>query len=108
MIDPCPEETLPISILWNDMPSNLSSSVDPVWLTEEFALERGGIYYGSLEIIEDAQLRLEMKTNYESAIQALIQLDQRMAPKHNRIPLFMKKSDYTNRTISPIGTTGVR
>ena len=90
------------------MPSDLAAGTDPIWTAEEFALERGGIYYGSLEIIEDAQLRLEFKTNYEAAIQALIQMDQKMSPKHNRIPLVMRKSDYTDRMISPIGSTGVR
>lgn len=93
-LDPVPDSELVVSNLYEYFPNDLSSSVDPIWNRFEFALERGGIYYGSLEIIDDAQKRVEFKTSYEAAIQAMIQLDQGLQPKHQQIQLKMKKSDY--------------
>uniref|UniRef100_A0A6H1ZRY9 Uncharacterized protein n=1 Tax=viral metagenome TaxID=1070528 RepID=A0A6H1ZRY9_9ZZZZ len=107
-LDPVPDAIKIVSILWLDVPSDLSSTVDAIWPRLEFAIERGGIYYGALEIIEDQQLRLEFKTNYESAIQSLITLDLDLVPKQVRIPLVMRKTDYTSRQVDPIGSTGIR
>lgn len=92
--DPVPDSSYIGSLLYPAIPSDLSGSVEPLWTRLEFALERGGIYYGSLEIIEDAQKRSEYKQNYEAAIQALIQMDQEMEPKQQTIPLRLKKSDH--------------
>jgi len=107
-LDPVPDSELIASLLWENVPSDLSASVDTIWTRLEFAIERGGIYYGSMEIIDDAQLRSEFKQNYEVSMQALIQLDRELEPKHDRIPLVMRRTDYTARSIRPIGTTGVR
>jgi len=93
-LDPIPNGSFIGSLLYSALPSDLSSSVDPLWDRLEFALERGGIYYGSLEIIDDPQKRNELKQNYEVAMQALIQVDQEMIPKHDRIKVVMKRSDY--------------
>jgi len=92
--DPIPDDTYIASLLYPAIPSDLSGSVDAIWSKLEFALERGGIYYGSLEIIEDVQKRAEFKQIYEVAIQALIQLDADLVPKHDRIKVVMRKSDY--------------
>ena len=96
-LDPVPDDIYVASIVYPALPSVLSDSVNAIWTQLEFALERGGIYYGSLEIIEDAQLRAEFKMTYENAIQALIQLDLELIPKHDRIPVRMRKTDYTDR-----------
>ena len=95
-LDPIPDATYIMSELYSANPSALSGSVDPLWSHFEFCLERGGIYYGSLELIEDAQKRLELKGNYETAIQALIQLDSDLVPKQQQIPVIMRKSDIRN------------
>jgi len=97
-LDPVPDGIKIASIVYPSLPSALSSSVEPIWSQLEFALERGGIYYGSLEIVQDPQLRMEFKSNYETALQAVMQLDRDLLPKHDRIPVIMKKSDYTDRT----------
>lgn len=93
-IDPVPDATYIASLLYPGLPSDLSGSVEPLWSTLEFALERGGIYYGSLEIIDDAQKRSEFRQNYEMAIQALIQLDRELEPKQQSIPLRLKRTDH--------------
>ncbi len=92
--DPVPDATYIASLLYPALPSDLSGSVEPLWSTLEFALERGGIYYGALEIGEDAQKRSEFKGIYETSIQALIQMDQELEPKHASIPLRMKKTQH--------------
>ena len=95
-LDPVPDDTYIGSLLYPAIPSDLSGSVDAVWSKFEFALERGGIYYGSLELYqEQQQIRNEFKGIYETAMQALIQTDQDMIPKRQRIPVVMRKTDYT-------------
>lgn len=94
-VDPIPDaSTYVCSLLYPAIPSDLSSSVEPIWTRLEFAIERGGIYYGSLEIFDDQQRRAEFKQNYETAMQALIQLDQELEPKLYTIPMRLKKSDH--------------
>ena len=93
-LDETPDDIYIVSVLYSATPSALSGSVDPVWANFEFALERGGIYYGSLEITEDAGKRAEFKSIYEIAMQALIQTDLDLIPKRNTIPIIMKKTDY--------------
>jgi len=105
-LDPVPNGTFIGSITYPAVPDDLSSSVDPIWSELEFTIERGGIYYGSLEVIEDINQRQEFKQIYETSIQALIQLDQELVPKHDRIQLVMRKNDYTSRNIRPIGLGG--
>jgi len=90
-----PNDTYIYSLLHSDFPSDLSSSVDAVWGNLEYAIERGGIYFGSLEIKESQDPNIERyKRDYEEALQSLIQLDQELIPKHTRIEVVMKKSDY--------------
>jgi hypothetical protein len=92
-----PDDTYIYSVVYPAIPTALSGSANAIWTRFEFCMERGGIYFGSLEIIEDANLRMSFKQDYEVAMQALIQLDQDLQPKHNRIPVIMRKSDYTSR-----------
>jgi hypothetical protein len=95
-VDPIPDASTYIcSLLYPAVPSALATGVEPIWSQLEFALESGGIYYGSLELLDvDAQRRAEFKSNYELAIQALIQLDQELEPKHMTIPLRMKQTSH--------------
>ena len=102
-LDPVPEATTIGSLIYPANPSQLSGSVEPIWSQLEFAIERGGIYYGSLEIIEDAQQRSEFERRYEMAISELIQLDLDLVPKHDRIPMKLRRNYYTDRTVRPLG-----
>jgi len=101
-LDPVPDATYATSLVYPHNPSDLSGSVDAVWNYMEFAIERGGIYYGSMEITIDPQMRAEYKQNYMDAVADLIKLDQDLLPKHDRIPIVTRHSDYTNRKINYI------
>lgn len=96
-MDPVPDSTRIVSLVYPAAPSDLSSSVDAIWTRFEFAIERGGIHFGGLEIYDDANKRAEFKQEYESALQALIQTDMDLMPKHDRIPLRLKRTQYTDR-----------
>ncbi len=91
---PTPDAAYIGSMVYLAYPSVLSSTVNPMWDQFEFCLERGGIYYGALEIVSDTTKRTECKTAYEAALQSLIQLDLELVPKRNVIPIIMRKSDY--------------
>ena len=80
------------------MPGELSSSVEPIWARLEFALERGGIYFGSLELIDDEKKMKRFERDYNIAIQSLLQMDSDLLPKHDQIPVYKRRSEYTNRT----------
>ena len=92
-LSPTPDGIYIASLVYPALPSDLSGSTNAIWSQLEFCLERGGIYYGSLEIVEDAKRRVEFKTNYEKALEALVLLDLDLVPKHDRIRVVMKKSD---------------
>jgi len=92
--DPVPDGAYKISLLYSAFPADLSATVDPIWGQFEYALECGGIYYGGMELIADAQKRSELRLHYEQQIQALIQLDNELNTKHQTIPVRMKKTDY--------------
>lgn len=93
-LGPVPDAEYVGSILYSASPSALSGSVDPLWDQLELSLEAGGIYYGSLEIIEDAQKRQEFKQEFETTMQALIQMDQEMVERGQQIKLVLRSSDY--------------
>jgi hypothetical protein len=80
------------------MPGELSSSVEPIWSRLEFALERGGVYFGALELIDDEKKLKRFERDYNIAIQSLVQMDQDLIPKHDQIPVYLRRSEYTNRT----------
>lgn len=105
-IDPVPDAIYIASLIYPAFPSALSGAVDAIWSHFEFCLERGGIYFGSLEVIQDPQLRSEFRQEFNDALAGLISLDTNMVPKHDRIPLVLRKSDYTNRSIRPIENAG--
>lgn len=93
-VAPTPDKTYITSLLYPALPSDLSGSVEPIWSTLEFAIERGGIYYGSLEIIDDTQKRSEFRELFETSMQALVQMDMDMLPKNMTIPIRMKQSQH--------------
>lgn len=101
-LDPVPDAVKIASLVYPYKPSAMSDSVDPAWSVMELALEAGGIYYGSLEIIEDSRMRLEFKEIYKDALSDLVRLDQDLIPKHDRIKMFTRHTDYTNRDIDYI------
>jgi len=92
---PVPDDDYVLSLLYPAVPSDLSGSVAPIWSEMEFCIERGGIYYGALELREPNDPSIErFKRDYEAAIQALIQLDQDLQPKHSRMKVVMRSVDY--------------
>ncbi len=93
-LTPTPDATYVGSLLYADVPTPLTSAVNPIWDKFEFCLERGGIYYGSLEITLDPNKRQEFRGLYEAQIQALIQLDNELNTKHQPIKIVMRKLDY--------------
>jgi len=93
-LDPTPDDVYIMSLQYPASPASLSGSIDAIWANMEFALERGGIFFGSLEMVEDPQKRIEFKTIYEQAIQSLMMLDQDLVPKRARIQIALKRTDY--------------
>lgn len=96
-MEPTPDDIYIISMLYTARPADLSGSVDPLWNAYEHALERGGIYYGSLELTEDAQRRAEFKALYDTAVGDVIRLQLDMKPKRDRIRINMRRQDYYDR-----------
>jgi len=95
-LDPVPESIFIASLVYPHKPTALSNTVDPSWDLMELAVESGGIYYGSLEIIESAQQRMEFKQIYKDTLADLVKVDQDLVPKHSRMKVFMKHTDYTS------------
>ena len=92
---PTPDAEYVFSLLYPAFPSDLSSSQNPIWSQLEYCIERGGIYYGSLELRQPSDPSIDrFKRDYEEAIQSLIQVDQEMIPKHDRIKIVMRSVDY--------------
>ncbi len=94
-LDPVPDDIYMLSLTYLSAPLDLSASVDPIWSKMEYALERGGIYFGSMEVTEDPQRRIEYKANYEQAVSYLLMVCQSLdKPNHARIPMALRRSDY--------------
>jgi hypothetical protein len=94
-MDPVPDSTKVVSLLYEKDPSDLSGSVEPLWAKFEFAIECGGIYYGSKELYRGQQNVIkDFQNDFESALRALIQLDLDLVPKQNTIPVIMRRIDY--------------
>lgn len=90
-----PDSTYIASILYSAVPSDLSDSVDPIWNQLEYMIERGAIFFGSLELLEGSDPLIDrFERKYEQAISALIQLDIDLIPKSDRIRVVMKSTDY--------------
>lgn len=100
--DPVPDAVYIMSLQYPAAPSNLSASVDSIWSSMEYAIERGGIFFGSIEITDDPQKRLEFKTIYEQAFMSLVSLDQDLLPKRARIQIALRSTDYYD---GPSGST---
>jgi hypothetical protein len=98
-LDPVPDSEFIVSLTYPHQPDALSDSANASWNLMELAIESGGIYYGSLELIEDPQKRAEFKAVYQDTVSDLVKLDQDLVPKHDRIPVFRRGQDYTNRDI---------
>jgi len=87
------------SLVYPALPSNLSGSVDSMWAQMEFTIERGGIYYGALELLDSNDPKLDrFERKYEQSLENLIRLDLCLVPKGNTIPVRMRRTDYTDAT----------
>lgn len=94
-IDPVPDDAYIATLIYPDFPSDLSGSVDSIWSRLEFAIERKGIYYGSLEIFEPQDpLIARFDLDAEKAFEYLRQRLAKLHPKHKPIQVIMRKSDY--------------
>ena len=94
-VDPVPDDAYIGTLIYPSFPSNLSASVDVLWDRFEFAVELRGKYYAALEMFDQNDKRItRFDTDSEKAIQALILLGRDLIPKHNRIEICMKMSDY--------------
>ena len=94
-LDPVPDGAYIATLIYPDFPSDLSGSVDSIWSRLEFAIERRGIYYGSLEMFEPRDpLIARFDMDSEKALEYLRQRLAHIIPKHQRIPLVMKSSEY--------------
>lgn len=94
-VEPTPDSAYICSMLYSAGSSDLSSTVNPIWNRFEYALERGGIFFGSLEIIEDVNKRQGFQMLYEQAVASLIRLDLDLSiPKRNTIPIALTRSQY--------------
>jgi len=94
-LDPVPDDSYIGTLIYPSFPSNLSSSVDVMWDRFEIAIELRGKYYAALEMFDQSDKRTSrFDSDSEKAIQALILLGRDLIPKHNRIEICMRRSDY--------------
>ena len=97
--DPVPDAIYVVSLVYPAQPSALSGSVNPMWSMLEYALERGGIFYGSLELFEPQDPRIDrFERKWEQAVADMMKMDLDLVPKNNTIKTVMRKSDYTDNT----------
>lgn len=93
--NPVPDDVYNCSLVHVAMPSELSSSADAVWSRLEYAIERGGVFFGALELYEGNDSKIDRyERKWEQAILSLMRLDNDLVPKHDRIKVVMKKTDY--------------
>lgn len=94
-MSPVPDSAYIGTLVYPDFPSDLSASVDAIWSRLEFAIEKRGIYYGSLELFEPSDpLIARFDMDSEKAMEYLRQRLAHIVPKHDRIEVCMRKSDY--------------
>lgn len=94
-MEPVPDDAYIATLIYPDFPSDLSGSVDTIWSQFEFAVERRGIYYGSLEMYEpNDPLIARVDVDSEKALEFLRQRLAKIIPKHDRIRVVMKASEY--------------
>jgi len=97
--DPVPDATYVVSLVYPAQPSALSGSVNPMWSMLEYALERGGIFYGSMELFESQDPKIDrFERKWEQAIADMIKTDLDLVPKRNTIPVVLRRQDYTDNT----------
>jgi len=94
-LDPVPDGAYIATLVYPDFPSDLSGSVDSIWSRLEFGIERKAIYYGALELFEpnDPLIQIFYRDS-ETAFDFLRLRLAKLVPKHNRIKVVMRSSDY--------------
>jgi len=94
-LSPTPDGIYIASLVYPALPSALSGAVDAIWTQLEYCLERGGIYFGALELLNGDDPKIaEFKSLYQDAIADLVRLDADLVPKSQTIPVRMRKMDY--------------
>lgn len=94
-VSPTPDAIYIASLVCPAIPSALSGSVNSIWTQLEYCLERGGIYFGSLELMDGSDPKIAIfKSEYSAAIVDLMKLDMELVPKGQTIPIRMRKTDY--------------
>ncbi len=96
-MEPTPDAEYIFSLFYPADPTALSDSADALWSKYEYAIERGGIYFGGMEITEDRQKRQEYKRDFDEAIADLLMLQQDLVPKRDRIRMALRRNDYYSR-----------
>ena len=96
-VSPTPDAIYIASLVCTAIPTALSGTADSIWAQLEYCLERGGIYFGSLELMDGSDPKIAMfKSEYTAAINDLMKLDMELVPKGQTIPIRMRKTDYTD------------
>ena len=94
-VSPTPDAIYIASLVYPAIPAALSGSADSIWTQLEYCLERGGIYFGSLELMDGSDPKIAMfRSEYSGAIEDLMKLDMDLVPKGQTIPIRMRKTDY--------------
>ena len=94
-LDPTPDAIYIASLVYPAIPSALSGSVNTIWTQLEYCLERGGIYFGSLELMDGNDPKIaRFDKEYKDAIGDLVRLDQELVPKGQTIPVRLRRTDY--------------
>jgi len=65
-LSPTPDAIYIYSLVYPAMPSALSGAVDSIWEQFEYCLERGGIYFGSLEVLGSDDPKINIFQNLYS------------------------------------------
>jgi len=94
-VSPTPDAIYIASLVYPAIPTALSGSVNSIWTQLEYCLERGGVYFGSLELMDGSDPKIGIfKSEYSDAIKDLMRLDMELVPKGQTIPIRMRKTDY--------------
>ena len=94
-VSPTPDAIYIASLVYPAIPTALSGSANSIWTQLEYCLERGGVYFGSLELMDGSDPKIGIfKSEYSDAIKDLMRLDMELVPKGQTIPIRMRKTDY--------------
>jgi len=93
---PIPDDAYVLYAAMRRFHPDLATDQNPTWTKLETALQLGGVWQGSLKLYPDpeyAQIRAENKDAFLMAISGIKRILMLQAPKPNRIPVRMRRSD---------------